>query len=48
LGKENKKKYEKSIHSKKEEYVNARRKELISLGKHNSKGFWREIQQRRK
>jgi hypothetical protein len=38
-GKENKKKYEKSIHSKKQEYVNARRKELISPGKHNPKGF---------
>jgi hypothetical protein len=48
LGKENKKKYEKLVHSKKEEYVNARREELISLGKHNPKGFWRELQQRRK
>jgi hypothetical protein len=42
-GKENKKKYERSVHSKKEEYVNARRGELISLGKHNPKGFWREL-----
>jgi hypothetical protein len=48
LGKENKKKYEKLEHSKKEEYVNARREELISLGKQNPEGFWRELQQRRK
>ena len=39
LGKEIKKKYEKLIHSKKQEYVNARRKELISPGKHKTKGF---------
>ena len=29
-------------------HVNARRNELISLVKHNPKGFWRDLQQRRK
>lgn len=48
LNKENKKKYEKLVQTKKENYVNTRRKELISLGKHNPKGFWRELQQKRK
>ncbi|XP_057842732.2 uncharacterized protein LOC131052150 [Cryptomeria japonica] len=46
LNKENKK-YAKLIQAKKE-YVNARRKELISLGKRNHKYFWKELQQRRK
>ena len=36
------------IKSKKEEYVINRRKELIMLGKHNPKDFWRKLQQARK
>ena len=47
LNKENKRKYEKLVQSKREDYVNTRRKELISLGKYNPKGFWRELQQRK-
>lgn len=46
--KENKIPYKQLIKSKKESYVIARRKERIALGKHNPKGFWKELQQKRK
>ena len=45
---ESKKKYKNLIKTKnKKNYVTTRRKDLISLGKHNPKGFWRELQQKR-
>lgn len=37
------KKYKNLIKTKKESYVAARRNKLISLGKYNPKGFWREL-----
>lgn len=39
-----KKKYAKLIQTEKEEYVNTRRRELISLIKHNPKYFCKELQ----
>ncbi|KAH9319051.1 hypothetical protein KI387_020820, partial [Taxus chinensis] len=48
MNKENKKIYERLAQHKKESYVCKRRTELISLGKHNPKGFWKELQQKKK
>ncbi|KAH9299597.1 hypothetical protein KI387_031279, partial [Taxus chinensis] len=48
MNKENKKIYERLVQHKKESYVCKKRTELISLGKHNPKGFWKELQQKKK
>lgn len=47
LNKKRKISYEKLIRVKKERYVTSRREELISLGKHNLRRFWKELQQKK-